>query len=57
MSCVTGGREVHLKLNVVAANIKKVERICYNLHVLGSEVPKHALIPLEAEGDDEGYYG
>ena len=36
-------REVPAKLRVLKASLRKVENVCYNINVRGTEVPKHLL--------------
>ena len=36
-------REVSSKLRVLRQSLRKVENVCYNINVRGSEVPKHLL--------------
>ena len=36
-------REIPVKLRVLQASLKKVEHVCYNINVRGTEVPKHLL--------------
>lgn len=57
MMGLTAGRDLWGKLSVLKASLLKVERICYNLHVLGTEVPKHILTYVEQPCDsvDEGF--
>ena len=34
-------REIPSKLRVLKGSLRKVENVCYNINVRGSEVPKH----------------
>ena len=34
-------REIPSKLRVLRGSLRKVENVCYNINVRGSEVPKH----------------
>ena len=34
-------REISAKIRVLRASLRKVENVCYNINVRGSEVPKH----------------
>merc|ERR1711894_378611 len=36
-------REVSSKLRVLRQSLRKVENVCYNINVRGTEVPKHLL--------------
>ncbi|ERL90956.1 hypothetical protein D910_08298 [Dendroctonus ponderosae] len=56
----SGNREVSRKTHVLRQSLAKMELVCYNIQIRGSEVPKHMLLSViesqEADNnDDEGF--
>ncbi|CAH1163932.1 unnamed protein product [Phaedon cochleariae] len=56
-----GNREISRKAYVLRQSLAKMELVCYNIQIRGSEIPKHMLISvIESsnldEGEDEGYF-
>ena len=43
MALPNSHREVPRKLGVLQSSLRKVENVCYNINVRGTEVPKHLL--------------
>ena len=43
MALPNSHREVPRKLGVLQTSLRKVENVCYNINVRGTEVPKHLL--------------
>lgn len=59
----TGHKEVGRKLYTLKQSLTKMEMVCYNIRVRGSEVPKHMLGIVSSRhnledirDEDEGYY-
>lgn len=57
-----GYKEINRKLYVLRQSLLKMEFVCYNIHVRGSEIPKHMLASVistnnEINNDeDEGFF-
>lgn len=57
-----GYKEVNRKLHVLKESLNKMEHVCYNIKVRGSEVPEHMLLFNINQKDndeaavDEGYF-
>ena len=43
MALPNGHREISRKLSTLQSSLRKVENVCYNINVRGTEVPKHML--------------
>lgn len=63
LSNVQGYKEVGRKCYVLKQSLAKMELVCYNIVVRGSEIPKHMLATVvtqqsdhDSGGDDEGFY-
>lgn len=58
---VPGNREFNRKSYTLRQSLQKMELVCYNIHVRGSEIPKHMLLNVIESSDvssneDEGFY-
>lgn len=57
-----GYKEFNHKMYVLKQSVMKMELVCYNIRVRGSEVPKHMLVNVLSSGnkehdeDDEGFF-
>lgn len=56
-----GYKELSRKAYVLRQSLEKMELVCYNIQIRGSEIPKHMLLSvIESsdlnENDDEGFY-
>lgn len=57
-----GHKEIGRKVYVLKQSLHKMEMVCYNITVRGSEVPKHMLASVVSTDnhlnpeDDEGFY-
>lgn len=56
-----GNKEMSKKGHVLRQSLSKMELVCYNIQIRGSEVPKHMLMSVvessEVDDDrDEGFY-
>lgn len=58
-----GNKELGRKVHVLKQSLAKMELVCYNIQIRGSEVPKHMLASVlenssevNNEDNDEGYY-
>lgn len=48
---LVGFKGVHKKLHVLRESLNKMEYVCYNIKVRGSEVPEHMLVPMQPKED------
>ncbi|KAL3286522.1 hypothetical protein HHI36_001027 [Cryptolaemus montrouzieri] len=56
-----GHKEIGRKVYTLKQSLAKMELVCYNLKIRGSEIPKHMLAtvlesPQELNDEDEGFY-
>lgn len=57
-----GYKELNRKLHVLKESLAKMEYVCYNIKVRGSEVPKHMLVNVIDSNkrndldEDEGFF-
>lgn len=57
-----GQKEIGRKVYTLKQSLGKMELVCYNLTIRGSEIPKHMLVSVldtpqeQNDDDDEGFY-
>lgn len=56
-----GNKEISRKAYVLRQSLAKMELVCYNIQIRGSEIPKHMLMSVIESSDaavdeDEGFF-